>query len=771
MIFKIAKTELRNLFYSPVAWFLAIVFMIQGAIFYTSPLAMTANWQELLLKNNPRWRDWGEQSMTLGMFLGPDGIFMNVLQNLYLFVPLLTMGLISRETNNGTIKLLYSSPVKVREIVLGKFLAIMTYNAVLLLLVGVFMVSGAFNIRSVDYGMLLSAALGFYLMLCAYTAIGMFMSSLTTYQIVSAIATFVTIFILGRIGSLWQKYDFVRDLTYFLSLSGRTGKMLQGLITTKDVIYFIAVIYMFLGFTYLRLTGALAFIPWYRKALRYLAVIGSALLVGYVTSRPALVGYWDTTAAQINTVHARTQEIIKQLGKDRVEVTLYNNILGGGVTQGLPEGRNTYLSTLWEPYTRFKPDIDFKYVDYYDFDAEKNDSSMYKTFPHKSLKEIAGIIADGLGADLSRFGAGEELRKTIDLRPENYRLVMQLKYKGQTTFLRTFDDNKFWPAEQQVDAAFRRLIDGGSPKVRYITGHLERNINKSGEREFQLHSGYRENRYALVNQGFDVDTLSLEYQDIPSDVKILVLADPKTELEQPSLNKLRQYIENGGNMLILGEPGKQQTLNPLLQQIGVQLMEGNLVEITQNEMPHMVRPYMTPFGLEMAEEDDLIRCKKDGDSLKWLMPGVVGVSYTAGGPFTVNPVMMGVPQTWLKAGNLVTDSTPPVFTPAEGDRRGTFPAVLALTRKLGSRQQRVIVCGDADMLSNLRSGGASVGRALYSWLDENAFPIYTPRPDPADNKLTISAKGARALGIVYTWVLPALILLIGILLLIRRKRK
>jgi ABC-2 type transport system permease protein len=770
MIFKIARTELRNLFYSPVAWFLTIVFMIQCAVFYTTPLAMGANWQELLLKNNPNFKDWGEQSMTLGMFLGQDGIFMNVMQNLYLFVPLLTMGLISREINNGTIKLLYSSPVKVREIVLGKFLAIMIYNAVLLSVVGFFMVSGAFNIRAVDYGMLLSAALGFYLMLCAYTAIGMFMSSLSTYQIVSAISTFVTIFILSRIGGLWQKYDFVRDLTYFLSLSGRTGKMLRGLITTKDLVYFLAVIYMFMGFTYLKLAGGRESAPWYRKVLRFTVVVVTALTVGYITSRPTLVGYWDTTAAQINTIHPSTQKNIKDLGKDPVEVTLYTNILGGGVSRGLPEGRNAYIEALWEPYIRFKPEIDLKYVNYYDYDSEK-DSFVYRSFPHKSLKEIAGILADGMGADVSKFQPGEELHKTIDLRAENYRVVMQLKYKGQSVFLRTFDDNRFWPDEQQVNAAVRRLIDGTLPKVRYITGDLERNIDKSGEREFQYHSSSKNNRSSLINNGFDIDTLSLDYQDIPADVKILVLADPKSALSAASLDKLRQYIDKGGNMLILGEPGKQQMLNPMLQQLGVRLTEGTLVEVTKNEMPHMIRPYVTKFGLNLADEAELRMFRDVSDTLKTTMPGAVGVEHTNDSLFAATTIMMAMPQTWLKAGKLVVDSTPPEFMPQEGDRTGAFQPMIALTRKVHNSEQRIIVGGDADVMSNLRGGGAGLGRALYSWLDDNHFPVYTPRPNPADNLLSISSKGAKALEFVYVWILPALVLLIGILLLIRRKRK
>jgi len=773
MIFKIAKTELRNLFYSPVAWFLTIAFIVQCAVFYTNPLYSGAKWQDVLLRNTPSFKNWGPKSMTTNIFLSPDGIFNNVLQNLYLFVPLLSMGLISREINTGTIKLLYSSPVKVRGIVLGKYFAIMLYNLLLLLILGIFMVSAAFNIKSVDYGLLLSASVGFYLLVCAYSAIGLFMSSLTIYQIVSAIGSFVTIFILSRIGGLWQKIEFVRDLTYFLSMSGRTGKMLRGLITTKDVLYFVIIVYMFLGFTLLKLKGGQESKPWYVKARGYVFIVVLALLIGYISSRPIFTGYWDTTAGQTNTLHPRTQEIVKELGKDPLEVTLYTNLLGGSVTNGLPEQRNAYLSDLWEPYLRFKPDIQFKYVNYYHYDSSMDNGTLRRSFPGKTSRQIGEQLADAYDIKFSRFSTPEAIvPKTVDLRSENYRLVMQVKYKGQTTFLRTFSDNIVWPEEEHVAAAFKRLLQAKLPKLLFVTGDLERNIYKRGEREYRDISIEKLSRLSLLNLGFDSDTLSLNTGNIPPDITALVLADPKTSLSAASLSKMEQYIDNGGNMLILGEPGKQEMLNPLLQRLGVQLMDGTMIQPSKEEMPHMATPYVTTAGLDLAEERLLLLSKKSGDSLKVLMQGATGIAYSTRGAFTATPLLMTVgQQTWLKAGRLVTDSTPPEYSPQEGDIKGSFPTALALTRQVNDRQQRIVVCSDADFMSNLRSGSSFFGRAICSWLDKGQFPIYTPRPDPKDNLLTITAPGANVLKIVYVWVLPALVLLLGSILLIRRKRK
>lgn len=382
MVFNIAKAELRNLFFSPVAWFLLITFLVQCGYFYSSVLSNAANWQDILIKNNPDYAGGG--SFTRILFLNEDGFFTNVMSNLYLFVPLLTMGLIGREVQNGTVKLLYSSPVKIPQIVIGKYLAIMVFNLILVLVVGIFMVTAIINVRQADYGMLVSAALGFFLLTCAYTAIGAFMSSITTYQIVAAIGTFLVILLLTKIGYVWQKYDFFRDLTFFLYLPGRAEKMLVGLLTTKDVIYFFLIIGMFLGFTMLKLQSAREAKPWTVQVMRYSIVIVSVLMLGYISSRPVLTGYWDTTEQDVNTIHGKTQQLISEMGEEELEVVLYENQFGGG--QGLPENRNNYLTDLWEKYVRFKPGIKFSYVYYYDHDSAAMEYSMSKWYPGLSIE-------------------------------------------------------------------------------------------------------------------------------------------------------------------------------------------------------------------------------------------------------------------------------------------------------------------------------------------------------------------------------------------------
>ncbi|WP_158643990.1 Gldg family protein [Pseudobacter ginsenosidimutans] len=772
MIFKIARTELRNLFYSPVAWFLSLIFLIMCAVLFTGVLEPLAKAQDMALKNMPKFKDFGG-SLTSTIFI-KGGLFDTVLNNLYLFIPLLTMGVISREMNNGTVKLLYSSPVKVRQIVLGKYLAIMLYNVLLLLLLGIFIVSGLFNIKSPDYGLLLAGCLGFYLVICAFTAFGMFMSSLSNYQVVSALATFMVIFVLSKIGGLWQKYDFVRDLTYFLSLEGRAGTFLDGLITTRDVSYFILIVGMFIAFTILKLKFSRMLLPWYKKAAAYTAVFMIVLALGYLTSRPGYVGYWDTTARKLNTIHPRTQQVMASLGDEPVEVTLYTNLIGGGAGRALPENRQEYVWKVWDPYVRFKPDINLKYVLYYD--QKDGDSTQYKRYPGKSLKEIAEQASELSGYPMNKFMPPSAIRKMMDLQPEDLRAVMQLKYKGRTVFLRTYDDPIFWPNEEHFAAAFKWLAEGKGPKIYFTSADLERSIYKKGEREYYHLTLGKLSRNALINHGYMIDTLSLDEQEVPADADALVVADPKTELSALSQSRISHYLQRGGNMVFAGEPGKQEMLNPVLKPLGVQLGKGTVVEITKDEMPHMVVPYITWPATDLADDGRLLAQKvklaRQLDTLRALHPGVVNLEIADSG-FSVKHLLVTKDRNaWVKAGKLVTDSATPVFSAQEGDYTiDSVSTLISLNRKLGTKDQRIIIAGDADFLSRIRGQNGFLWNAFNGWMNHNSFPIYVPRKEPLDVLLTIGPKPAKLMQVIYVWILPGLLLLTGIILLVRRKRK
>src|SRR3984957_12607447 len=583
-IVKIAKTELALLFYSPIAWFLLIAFLFQAGLTYTSEI------ENYLISQEMGGRRLQYLTfLTAKIFAPPFGIWPGLVRNLYLYLPLLTMGLMSREINGGTIKLLYSSPIKVREIIFGKFLAMMIYNLALVGILAIVVVCGLFNLHSPDIGLLISALIGIYILLCAYAAIGLFMSCLTSYQVVAALSTLVLLAALSYIGTVWQDIDFVRDLTYFLSISGRADHMLEGLITTKDLLYFGVIIFVFLSFSIYKLQGDRESKPVWIKASRYVLIVVGALAIGYISSRPGLIGYLDLTATRSMTLTANSQTIIREMGDEPLEVTSYINLLDGRFYYGRPENRNQDMAR-WEPYLRFKPKIKFNYVYFYDSTGDKN---MFKYNPGKNVKMLAEQYARSMKLDLNHFKTPEEMHRLIDLRPEQNRYVMQLTYKGRSTFLRLFDDQLVFPTETETDAALKRLLQAHMPKIAFLQGEAERSIDKLGDRQYKMVTNQITFRNSLVNQGFDVETVSLKDQDVPSDIAALVIADPKMAFDTLVIARIQRYIAAGGNLLLAGEPGKQSLLNPLLQPLGVQFMDGMLIQQSKDFSPALIQLFPT----------------------------------------------------------------------------------------------------------------------------------------------------------------------------------
>jgi len=761
---RIARIELSTLFFSPIAWFLLIVLMIQVGLGYTTAM----EWME---QSKQLSGNFG--ALTAQLFAGAfgSGVLSGILSKLYLYIPLITMGLMSREFSSGTIKLLYSSPIKVREIIYGKFVAMMVYNLLLIGVLLLFIIAGIITVPHFDYGLILSGLLGIYLLLCAYSAIGLFMSCLTAYQVVAAISTFVIFAFLGYIGTMWQEIDFVRDLTYSLAMTGRSEKMIAGLITTKDLAYFGVIIYLFLALSILKLRSARESRPVLVRIGQYTFIVVSAILIGYLTSRPGFIGYCDATDTKSNTLSENTQQIIKGMGDDPIEVTTYINFLDRTYGRDQPSQRNADMDR-WEPYIRFKSNIKFRYVYYYD--SVISEPNFYKWMKGKTNKEIVEMRTKAYKMDMNTLMRPEEIRKIIDLRPEGNRLVMQVKYKDKATFLRVFDDMEFWPGETEVCAAFKRMTVK-LPKIAFLDGGFERSIYKAGDREYKTLTNQKSFRYALINQGFDVDTVNAEDRDIPTDIAALVIGDPKTNFSPQAQARIQRYIDGGGNLLIAGEPGKQAVVNPLLKGLGVQLMDGALVQRSRDYSPTLVLPYLTAAGAGLSKRLD----NDFQDSVRMSMPTAVGLTYDSSGAYTIRPLLMTDEKvSWNKKRAFVMDSAEVAYSPAEGDEKRAIPTALALTRKVGGREQRIVVTGDADYLSNSELGRNNVrtdnfhfNTALFGWFANGEFPIETTRRRSKDNHLILNALGVNVLKALFLGILPGLLLIGGAIFLIRRKRK
>jgi ABC-2 type transport system permease protein len=764
---QIAKLELSLLFYSPIAWLLILVLLVQMTLAFISSIGELQHMQQFI----PGYTFLTQKlySSAVSSSLASEGIFYSILASLYLYTPLMTMGIISRETNSGTIKLLYSSPVKLSQIIYGKFIGMLVYNLVIVGVMSLFFIIGAFSIEHFDYPHVLVAMLAAFLLLNTYSAIGIFMSSLTTYQIIAAICTFALLAFLNYVGSFGQGLDFVRDVTASLSMPSRAERMVSGLLTSREVFYYVAVSGIFLSLTIARLELARTSRSFFRQSCRYIGIVAAGVAVAYISSRQILVAYYDATDTKVNTIVKPVQEVLKKMGDESVEMTAYINGLHYSYAGAAPVKRLEAVS-IWEPYQRFKSNINLHWVYYYD----SFDPQFYAANPGKSLKAAFNEYAKTAEMDTSRFLSPQEVRKQVDLSQEGGRVVIQLKYKNKTTFLRTFDDGGFWPEQAEIAAALKRLIVT-PPKIVFATDGYQRSIDKIGDRDYKILFNNKLSRGSFINLGFDLDSVAIENSEIPEGIAALVIGDPKVAFSQVALGRLRKYIEKGGNLMVATEPGKQAVANPLLDSLGVQLRSGTLVQRSSDYSYGLVTPFLAKGAVAMAP----VLQEAYQKQLVVSMPGAGALSYDTTGKFQVQPLLMSdARNSWIKQGAFVLDSAALIFEAKNGDLQGAFPTAMMLTRKVKNKEQRIMISGDADFFSNKELSRANMktvnGQFIYSiisWFSNEEFPVDMSRPESRDNRLTLTKSGVKLLEVLFYGVIPAAILLFGVVLLTRRKRK
>ncbi len=241
MIFNIVRKELKSLFSSPMGWvILALLQFVFGTFFL---IGVDQYFQTMSGAMRP------EQRVGITAFVGQN-VF-GIASFVMLFaVPLLSMRLISEERRQQTLTFLFSAPLSITEIVIGKFLGLVGFLSIVIVFMAA-MVSSMNLWTNVDFGYILSNVLGLWLLVASFSALGIYVSSLTHQPVVAGIITFVALFAL-LILDHFLAGDPTSTMAY-LSLMRHFEPFSRGLMDTKDFAYFILFIITFLTLTIRRL--------------------------------------------------------------------------------------------------------------------------------------------------------------------------------------------------------------------------------------------------------------------------------------------------------------------------------------------------------------------------------------------------------------------------------------------------------------------------------------------------------------------------------------
>ncbi len=237
MIITIALREFKNLFISPLAW---VIFAVVQAIMAWMFLAQIDSFYELQpqlihLENTPGVTD---------LVISPVYSLASII--FLMIMPLITMRTFAEEKSKQTLTLLLSSPAHIYHIVLGKYLALLAF-ALLLALCLLLMPLSLSIATELDFGKVFSGFIATFLLLAAFAAIGLYLSSLTCDTTIAAVSTFGALLFLWVID--WVSDNSGEGILSYLSIIKHQQPMIDGIFNTTDLAYYFILISLFLVLT------------------------------------------------------------------------------------------------------------------------------------------------------------------------------------------------------------------------------------------------------------------------------------------------------------------------------------------------------------------------------------------------------------------------------------------------------------------------------------------------------------------------------------------
>jgi ABC-2 type transport system permease protein len=243
-IWAISKKEVKTYFTSPIAYVVTTVFLVLVGFFFYSLIL----WFNSYSMQASRYPEAIQQLNINQMVYSP--LFHNISIILLLTIPLLTMRLFAEEKKRQTDELLYTSPISINQIILGKFFASLFVLLVMLLLTGVLSLF-TFAYGNPEFAPVLNGYLGLFLMSAAFIAVGIFFSSVTENQVVAAMLTFGALLLFwilnwaaGSASGIWK------DVLNYVSFFQHFDDMTRGILDTTDIVYYFSFIFFGLFLTH-----------------------------------------------------------------------------------------------------------------------------------------------------------------------------------------------------------------------------------------------------------------------------------------------------------------------------------------------------------------------------------------------------------------------------------------------------------------------------------------------------------------------------------------
>lgn len=654
----------------------------------------------------------------------------------YLFsitIPILTMRTFAQEFRDRTDQLLFTAPVSLRSIVLGKYLACVT-----LFLVPV-VIAAAFPLLLTGYGDVAVAEayttlLAYVLYGLAAIAIGIFLSSLTNNVVVAAVLTAVVLFLgytMGGFGELLGVSALKKFFDAF-HLQARFVVMENGVISLRSVFYFLSMAAAFLIFTVLRLrsvqSGRGGDPAAFRRRVVCLAVtvaLAVGLNIGFAFL-PDSVTEHDVTMRDFHLLTDQTKHFLAGLDRD-VTIHVYKK----------------------------------------ESEADMNTVKLlknYGAYEHITVEYVDPALSPRFPMTYSANGFSEgSLVVTSDtaFRIINAESIYTYTDAGMADYGASPDG---FDLEGLLSSAIDYVTTDRIPMVYEISGHGE--LLLSGDFASALS---RENvklqEINLVSTGF-----------IPKDADLVLILAPAEDYSEAEIGALRDYLEGGGHIYVQLQWTKEEekNLHRLLAEYGIEVKNGIVSEV-DSDLYFQEPYYLIPEIRSTAVTEDLA--------------GNIALSAMSVGLKSTDPAVETIlktsPGAWLKKDPTESQSS----GKSEGDETGEYllgvfrrwtvdltPADAAAGTARITREAQLTVFGSPYMtMDAIDSYISGMNRKLFISIMDHMVTrpalIYVPAKTYSVQYVVVPNSDALFFGVILSGVIPGVLLITGIAIWALRRRR
>lgn len=654
-------------------------------------------------------------------------------------VPILTMRVLAEEKHAKTDQLLLTAPISVGKIVLGKFLALaLVYTiciGVICVAPLVLMIFGEVPLAETYVGIL-----GFWLYGLATIAIGTFVSSLTESQVISAVVSFGLIFVgymmssicsvISSSGNLLTKilgcYDLYTPLDDFFN----------GTLSVTGIVYYLSVIALALFLTEQMIQKR-------RWTISRNMISTSVFSTGMIAIVVALTVVVNLIASALPETYTQIDATSQKLYSITKDTEKYLDTLKDDVTLYVMVNKNSKddnVDRTLQKYASASNHVKVKYVD-------PNVSPTFASkYTDNDVTSNSIIVVCG------------DRSKVIDYNSDIYEYSYDSSYNYSVTG---------YDCEGQVTAAIQYVTSESTTNVYELTGHDESTLSGDFSEVFQ-------------KRFMNVGSLSLLTVDaIPEDCQAIFITAPQSDLSEDDLSKLSQYLGNGGKIYLSIDYSKWNDLTNFKK-----LLSDNNIETTESLLAETDRSYyyQSPFYLLPNVENTEVSSSVAGMT-QVFVPYSVGLTYTGEDDSNVTSFMTTSDTTIAKAAaNIAAVQSQAdaanIASVQDGDTQGQYSLGMMVTNENGGE---LCVLGSAmmctDSANQIVSGHNAtlfngIVNALVTTDDENSDnAVVIAAKDYTVSNLTVSANAMLVYGILWGIFMPIVLIIIGIIVWARRRKR